>query len=405
MDIAPSGFGVRVSSNGRKTFVLRGRYPGPNASAHYSWRALGEYPALSLEQAREKAGAWLLLVKQGKDPAVVEEQARLAEIRKQRDAADNTFGAVAEKWFELKLKSERKGRQVEVGVRSNLFPKWADRPITEISEDDVFSLIKRKSATSPSHARNLLGHAKRFFSWAIDQRCYGLTASPAERLNATKIVGKKKTKRSRTLTDAEILALWRASHHLGIHGAAYRLLLLTGCRLNEVVDMSKPEVDRKKALWTIPAARMKGKEDEAREHVLPLTSEILAELDALNQLEGPFLFSLTHGRTATWINTTVKQRLDALMAEELDKMDPPVKFEPFVNHDIRRSVRTNLAGLRIPEEAAEALLAHVRPGMIGNYNTHKYIDEKREALSAWAAHLRTIVEPQPDNVVDLHARA
>src|SRR5258705_188432 len=161
MDIAPSGFGVRVTAGGRRTFVLRARYPGPDASEHYVWRALGEYPALTLEQARAKAGAWLLLVKQGKDPAVVEEKARLAEIQKQRAAADNTFRAVAEKWFELKLSQERKGRQVEVGVRSNLFPKSADRPIVEITEDDVIALIKRKAATSPSHARNLFGHAKR----------------------------------------------------------------------------------------------------------------------------------------------------------------------------------------------------------------------------------------------------
>jgi len=124
----------------------------------------GEYPALSLESAREKASAWLLLVKQGKDPAVVEEQARLAEIQKQRKAKDNTFAAVAEAWFKAKLSKERKGRQVEVGVRSNLF-KWADRPISEITEDDVFALVKRKAATS--HHRTLatsLGTASAFSS-------------------------------------------------------------------------------------------------------------------------------------------------------------------------------------------------------------------------------------------------
>jgi integrase len=400
MDIAPSGFGVRVSPNGRKTFVLRGRYPGPNASKHYSWRALGEYPALTLEQARAKAGAWLLLVKQGKDPAVVEERARLAEIQKQRAAADNTFSAVAEAWFKAKLSKERIGRQVEVGVRSNLFPKWADRPIVDITEDDVFALIKRKAATSPSSARNLLGHAKRLFTWAIDERAYGLTVSPAEKLNATKVVGEKTKKRRRTLSDDEIRALWRASYRLGIHGTAYRLLLLTGCRLNEVVDMSKPEIDRRQGLWTIPPERMKGKDDAAREHVLPLTSEILAEIDSLQQQEGKFLFSLTHGRTATWINMTIKKRLDALMREELG-----AEFKAFVNHDLRRTVRTRLSSLRIPEAAAEALMAHAPPPMVGTYNTHDYLEEKREALEKWAAHLRTIVNPKPDNVVALRAEA
>jgi len=75
-----------------------------------------------------------------------------------------------------------------------------------------------------------------------------LKTSPAAALNATKIVGEKKKKRRRTLSDDEIQALWRASYRLGIHGAAYRLLLLTGCRLNEVVDASKPEIDRESGL-------------------------------------------------------------------------------------------------------------------------------------------------------------
>jgi hypothetical protein len=74
MDLYPGGFGVRVTPNGRRTFVLRARYPGPDASRHYSWRALGEYPVLSLEQARAKAQEWLLLIKQGKDPATMEKQ-------------------------------------------------------------------------------------------------------------------------------------------------------------------------------------------------------------------------------------------------------------------------------------------------------------------------------------------
>jgi len=75
-----------------------------------------------------------------------------------------------------------------------------------------------------------------------------------------------------------------------------------------------------------------GQNDDAREHVLPLTKDILAELDALPQQEGPYLFSLTNGRSATWINTVVKQRLDALMVEELE-----ASLNLSLNHDIRRT--------------------------------------------------------------------
>jgi hypothetical protein len=66
---------------------------------------------------------------------------------------------------------------------------------------------------------------------------------------------------------------------------------------------------------------------------------------------------------------------------------------PWTNHDIRRSVRSQLSRLKIPEEVREAVLAHVRPGIKGVYDLHDYADEKREALQLWGARLRSIVEP------------
>ena len=78
-----------------------------------------------------------------------------------------------------------------------------------------------------------------------------------------------------------------------------------------------------------------------------------------------------------------------------------IALPDFVNHDIRRTVRTHLSALRIGEEVREAVLAHVRPGIKGVYDKHQYLDEKREALTLWNARLRSIVEPPPANVVAL----
>jgi integrase len=410
MDSTVSGFGVRVTAGGRKTFVLRARYPGPDASEHYSWRALGEYPALTLEQARAKAGAWIVLVKQGKDPGVVEALARAEELRKRAQAQDNTLKIVAEDWFDRKLVKERKGKSVKRDFRKNFISVWGDRPIIEITEDDVFAVIEQKSLTAPSQARNLLGDLKRFFSWTIDQRGkYGLLISPCENLRASKIgtIGKKK-KRRRVFSDDEILAFWRATATECMpypYGPAYRLLMLSALRLNEAVDAAKPEFDKREKIWTVPAERMKGTNEDAREHVVPLTAEISALFDSLPQQEGPYLFSTTHGKKPVWVSDLAKRRLDELMTAELRKLDPPVEFKPFVNHDIRRTVRTRLSRLRIPQDAREAVLAHKKPAIEDTYDAHEYLDEKREALSVWAAHLRTIVEPAPQNVIELHARA
>jgi hypothetical protein len=78
-----------------------------------------------------------------------------------------------------------------------------------------------------------------------------------------------------------------------------------------------------------------------------------------------------------------------------------VVLKTWVNHDIRRTVRTHLSALKIPEEVREAVLAHVRPGIKGAYDKHDYLDEKREALVSWASRLRDIVELPPANVVKL----
>ena len=65
MDTDVPGFGVRVSEKGQRTFILIARYPG---SSNPTRRALGKYPAISLEKARRRARDWRDLVEKGVDP-------------------------------------------------------------------------------------------------------------------------------------------------------------------------------------------------------------------------------------------------------------------------------------------------------------------------------------------------
>src|SRR5258706_14317211 len=85
--------------------------------------------------------------------------------------------------------------------------------------------------------------------------------------------------------------------------------------------------------------------------------------------------------------------------------DPQEVKQPiFSNHAIRGTGGRHLARLKVTEGAREVVLAHARPGIKGTYDLHDYLDEKREALELWAARLREIVEPKPDNVIRLRAR-
>ena len=141
---------------------------------------------------------------------------------------------------------------------------------------------------------------------------------------------------------------------------------------------------------------------------------MLAILEKLPRFDrGDFVFSTTLGASPVWMSSKVKARMDARMLRTLRALarrrgENPAKVTvaaTWTNHDIRRSVRSNLSRLKVSEETREAVMAHVRPGIKGTYDLHTYLDEKREALELWAARLRSIVEPPPANVVSLAVKA
>lgn len=404
MDAEAPGLGVRVNDKGTVSFIYAARFPG---AKNYTRR---EIPLVtSLEQAREVARKWREMIRAGQDPAVEAERARAAAA--QRRAV--TFAAVAEDWFKDKVAGERKAEEVERTFRKNFIAIWAERPISEITDLDVLAVVRAKKQTAPAQARTLFIDLRRFFNWVIDARVYGLKFSPCDRLKPAKIIGKRK-KRQRILNDEELFALWRAiGKERFPFKQVYHLLLLTALRLNEVADASKKEVDWSNDVWVIPSTRMKGEDEEARPHAVPLTRDIRDVLKSLPQFKaGPFLFTCTSGKKSVWIGDLVKRRLDKRMRRTLKALArrngddaSQVELHHWINHDIRRTVRSNLSRLKVAEEVREAVLAHARPGVVGTYDVHDYLDEKREALELWAARFHSIVEPAPANVVPLRRSA
>jgi integrase len=391
------GLAVRVTEAGTKTFVLVARFPGsPNPTR----RALGEYGTLTLENARQKGRDWLALIRQGKDPKAEEARQRLSELRQRA----NTFALVAEDFIKEKLATERKGAEVERDIRRVFMPAWGKRPITDISAQDVRELIKAtKDRGATYQAHNLLGYARRLFSWAIDQQVYGIEASPCDRLKPKAIIGEKRA-RTRILSDDEMRAFWRSTSRMPYpYGPLCRLLLLTGQRHNEVAKATRDEFSTDGVLWAIGAERFKSDAP----HMVPLTDDARAVIASLPKFKtGGFLFSTTFGAKPTVISDKAKSRLDAQMLRTLRAIarkrgdDPArVALKPWIIHDLRRTLRTHLAALRIPDHVAEMVIGHGRKGLQRVYDQHRYISEMREALALWAGRLRSIVEPAPANVI------
>ncbi len=384
---------VRVTDKGRRTFVLVKRYPGHTQPAP---RALGEYGAVTLEQARNKARDWLELLRKGIDPAGEEERQRQAELRKHEDS----FLAVAEAYIaHIHREKQRKAPVVERQLRREFIPRWSSRPVTSITAADVRAVVREVLARGAKYeAHNLFGVIRTLFAWAIACGDYGLEVSPCDRLKPKALIGAKKPRR-RVLTDAELVALWRASEKLGYpYGPLYRLALLTGQRKSEVAEARWREFDFDKKLWTIPAERMKMNDA----HVVPLTDDAIEVLRSLPQFKKPdYLFSTTFGRTPVNGFSKGKARLDKAMLAELRAENPDAELPPFVVHDVRRSVRTAMSALPVPPLVAERVIAHAKQGLDRTYNLYEYLPEKRRALELWNARLRDILQPPPDNVVAL----
>jgi integrase len=401
------GFGVRVGDDpdrsrpgkaGQISFVLYTRFP---KSPHPTRRALGRYGQFTLEAAREKAAQWRAMIDKGIDPAVAEEEERQARLRQM----DSTFASVAAKFIEyINANKERKAKDVERELQAFIKP-WGHRPIASIKASDVALVIEATVKRGKrAQAHNKFGHIRRLFRWAIP---LFLEHSPCAQLSPKRLIGER-TRRDRVLSDPEIAALWKATGSVGYpYGPLYRLLLLTGLRLSEVSEASWDEFDFKERIWTVPAARMKKTGSEAKPHMVPLTDAIVEVIETLPRFpNGKFLFSNQSGTApikATYFGRP-KIKLDDLMLQIMQESNPQAELPSWTNHDIRRTVRTKLSALRIPEEVREAVLAQARPGIKGHYDMHHYLDEKRDALTQWAARLRDTVEPSQSTVVEFRGR-
>jgi integrase len=398
--LVPS-LGVRVTDKGKITFVLVARFPG---SSNPTPRALGEYGAITLEAARGKARTWLELIAKGIDPKHEAERERLESHDRQK----NSFAAVAEDFIKRDVSKKRRGAAFERELRREFIDRWGHRPVTEINQHDVLAVLDEAvDRGAPYQAHALFGHVRRLFNWAINRGSYGLTSSPCDRLKPKDAIGQR-IARTRILGDEELRMLWRAISRLGYpFGPMYRLLLLTGLRRNEVSDARWREFDLRQQIWIIPGERMKG----GIAHIVPLTEEMLVLLSSLPRFnEGDHLFSTTLGRGPVSGFSKVKRRIDRRMLlawralGRIERRNRGV-LAPWVNHDIRRTVRTHLSALPVTDLVRELVIAHAKPGLHKVYDQYAYLDEKRQALSLWGRRLTSIVEPSSMGNVVVSLRA
>ena len=168
-----------------------------------------------------------------------------------------------------------------------------------------------------------------------------------------------------------------------------KLLILTGCRRDEIGALRWDEINLKTDMLIIHEGRVKNR------HALrlPLPAAALDILRAIPRRDSPCVFgSPGHGFTG-W--SVAKRKLGARLAG--------VSLPDWRLHDLRRSMRTGLGRLGIPPHIAELAINHVKKGVLKDYDHYSYEAEIGSALTQWAEHVTAVVEGRKSKVVPLRS--
>jgi integrase len=367
------GLVARAEQSGRPSYHVRKMIRGRRYKA-----AIGAFPQMDLAEARRIALTWLEAWEAGYD-APQDDEAPIAAPSppvkgKTVRQALYDWQAAKDSPRDPKRWKAKHARGVERSVKVEILPKLGDRVLRETTREEWTALVIAKKATAPATASLLYRHISSFLNYAD---AAGWSPALLARKGQHKLAPPP-TARARTLSDAELVAIWRACDSLSVRQRAFvRLLMLTAARVGEVAGITPIEIAATR--WTLPKDRAKN----MHPHVMPLCPLAIRELRAVGNDLGRFsAFS------------KLKRRLD----EKCGVTD-------WVFHDFRRSVRSFFSANDVLSEHAEAALNHMRAGLRQVYDQHDYAPQVIRALKLWQDHVAHIVGGGGGaNVVDLRAR-
>jgi integrase len=384
---------------------------------------------LTLSAARSLAADVHRSRKLGRDPIAEHKAARLRQRAEAETRAAGSYGALARSYIAeyalpRKLRGWRATAQLlglaypaqgdPIEIRGGLAERWGDRDIRTIDGHDIYAVIdearrlavpgilpRNPGSISEGRARSLFGALSGMFGWLADHHripvnpcahTYRPPAPPA---------------RDRVLSPDELRWFWSATDAADAawrpgaprpFGPGLRLLLLTGCRLNEVAGMQRVEL-RDDGTWHLPGSRTKN----GRPHIMPLSKAARAIITAMPGR--PELVFSTNGKTPPSGWGRAKLRVDeAMLAAARAERGGDATIAPWRIHDLRRTAVTGMGELGIRPDVIELVVNHVsgtRGGIAGVYNRSELLDERRQALERWAGYIEALVSGQSAKVLPL----
>jgi integrase len=178
----------------------------------------------------------------------------------------------------------------------------------------------------------------------------------------------------------------------GFGARALEFVALTALRSKEVRGATWNEIDMDKALWVIPAARMK----MSREHRVPLSDHALALLAALPRLEGnPLVFPAARGGMLSdmTLSAAMKRMHEAEVATGEPGFIDRTSKRPAVPHGLRSTFRDWVSEhTTFPGDMAEVALAHkISNAVEAAYRRGDMVEKRRRMMADWADFMGGVV--------------
>ena len=373
----PGGHGLRlvVTPNGARCWIQRLVIRGKRCQL-----GLGGYPLVTLAEARNKAFENRKLARAGGDPLALK---RRADVPAFAEAAARVHEIHGPGW-----RNPKHAAQWLSSLREYAFPRFGDRPVSDVTAQDVMAVLLPIWHSKPETAKRVRQRIGAVMRWAIaeghrlDNPAGDILTAALPRNNGNG------PRHHRALPYGEVagaLAAVRASGAGMSTRLAFEFLVLTAARSGEVRLATWDEIDEEARVWTVPASRMKG----GCEHRVPLSGAALEVLRQAREIGG---------RTGLVFPSVTGK---ALSDSTLSKLIREIGIEA-VPHGFRSSFR-DWAGEQTsyPREVCETALAHVNPNKVeAAYARSDLFEKRRELMTAWARYLN----PAPADVVSLDAR-
>ena len=375
-----SGLLLEVDPAGGKYWLWRHRFP-PTKDGRRQDLRIGPYPRISLKAARGiRDEQKRLLNESGIDPCFAKKHNK--DQRWGRHA-QLTFEAVALDWHATKKAgtwTERHSDDVLKKLNKDILPAVGAIAIETITAQDCLAVLRTiERRGSNETAKRSLGVISQVLDYAVAiGHC---TSNPAHSLKRHAPV-KQTTSHYPCIAWnelPELLAAMRANT-IGADAStlnAMGLLALTFVRTSELIAARWEEFDFEEGLWTIPAKRMKGRRGNRREHLVPLSRQAAAILQAQHAVSSPKGYVFPSQRTASGFisNNTVNMALKRMGFDGR-----------MCGHGFRALAMTNIQEqLGIELRIVDRQLAHIEKNKVtAAYNRAEYWPQRVEMMQRWA---------------------